>query len=176
MNDDELQLSEPRADLRDDFISFVEEFAASGEHEIDGIGCMSGADFAAGLRSGAEQAQGRNLPPGWVPASTFWLVRGGRIIVATSNLRHCLNSSLEYENGHIGYSVRPSQRRKGYGTKVLELTLEVARRMGLVRVLVTCDKDNVASAGVILKNGGMLDSEVPSRSSGKLVQRYWITL
>ena len=106
----------------------------------------------------------------------FWLVRGGTAIVGTSQLRHTLTPDLEHEGGHIGYNIRPSQRRKGYGTRLLGLLLGKARGLGLQRVLLTCDTDNVASARIIEKNGGRLDSDGISGKSGKPISRYWIEL
>ena len=78
--------------------------------------------------------------------------------------------------GHIGYGVRPSERRKGYATLMLRLVLDKARAMGIERVLITCDKDNLASARVIQKNGGVLDSESYSEQAKRVTQRYWIEL
>ena len=72
--------------------------------------------------------------------------------------------------------IRPSQRRRGYGTRILALTLDKARLLGLERVLVTCDDDNLGSARIIEKNGGLLASKGLSTSSGVLIRRYWIAL
>ena len=84
---------------------------------------------------------------------------------------------LEAEGGHIGYSVRPSERGKGYATRMLEMALAEARRLGLKRVLITCDRKNVASARVIRKNGGRLENEVVSRLRDReFTQRYWLEL
>jgi predicted acetyltransferase len=81
------------------------------------------------------------------------------------------------EGGHIGYTVRPSDRRKGYGSTLCRLMLEEAwSRLGLRRVLITCDTDNVGSARIIQKNGGVFESEVRSDHSGKRVSRYWVDL
>ena len=130
----------------------------------------------AALVRECDEAQGRNLPEGYVPTSTYWLVRNGRDVVARSTLRHRLNAHLEHEGGHIGYSVRPSDRRRGYGTAVCRLTLAKARALGLARVLITCDDDNIASARVIEKNGGRFENAVRARATGKMKRRYWIAL
>ena len=176
MSTEPLTVVAPNDAFREAFVAFKSEFVEAGEQDIPGIGPMKDADFTAALRRCDDEAHGRNLPEGWVPGSTFWLVRESRTVIATCNLRHRLNESLKCENGHIGYSVRPSERRKGYGTQTLALTLKVARRMGIKRVLVTCDKDNPGSAGVIRHNGGVLENEVVSKTTGKIVQRYWIAL
>ena len=111
---------------------------------------------------------------GFVPHSTFWLVRGGSEVVGVSNLRHALIPKLLREGGHIGYGIRPSARGQGLGNEILRLTLGRAVAMGLQEALVTCDKANVASARVIVRNGGTLDSEIFIEERGVMLQRYWI--
>jgi len=176
MTAESLTLIEPTECLREDFLAFRSEFLSIGETHIHGIGGMKSDDFDTGLRTCRDQARGANLPEGWAPASTLWLVRNATRIIGTIHLRHWLPPSLEHSHGHVGYGVRPSERRKGYATRMLGMTLDVARRLGLTRLLVTCDRDNIASVGVILKNGGVFDGEVISRNSGRLVCRYWINL
>jgi predicted acetyltransferase len=180
MKSENLQLIEPTVDLCDEYLAFCREFPAG---QIDGLGSMGreiaggASDFAAAVQRALDHARGINLPEGWVAAHTFWLVRDGRTILGTLSFRHALTEHLEYEGGHIGYAVRPSERRKGYATRMLAMALAFAKQFGLQCVLITCDKTNVASAGVILKKGGVLENEVPSRSpEGQLKQRYWIGL
>ena len=76
--------------------------------------------------------------------------------------------------GHIGDGVRPSERRKGYATEMIKLALEECKKLGLDKVLMVCDKDNIGSARSIKKNGGVLENEV--LVDGVLEQRYWITI
>ena len=90
------------------------------------------------------------------------------------DIRHSLNEHLFNFGGHIGYSVRKSERRKGYATRMLALALEECRRLGILRVLVTCDSENIASERTILINGGVLENTVPE--DGRFTRRYWITL
>jgi predicted acetyltransferase len=131
-------------------------------------------DFSTFLRKSDDLANGINLAEGMVPMTTFWLVREDKRILGHSHLRHRLTPALEKEGGHIGYSIRPSERRKGYGTLILALTLEKAFERGIARVLVTCDTDNIPSAKIIQKNGGILENETLSDRSGKMISRYWI--
>ena len=175
MNEQKIKLIEPCEDLREAYIEYVQEFEAAKEYHIHGSGLKLTDDFAEFVQRLREYGQGLNLPEDWVPASTYWLMGSGRVL-GVSNLRHDLNEFLRHEGGHIGYSVRPSERGKGYGTLMLKLVLEKARELGLERVLITCDKDNLASARVIQKNSGELESESISKQSGKLKQRYWIEL
>lgn len=112
--------------------------------------------------------------PGRVPSTTYFAVVGDRI-VGTVQVRHELNEFLLKSGGHIGYGVRPSERRKGYATKMLTLALQKCQKLGIKKALVTCDKGNIASAKTILKCGGVLENEV-AVENGNIVQRYWITL
>jgi predicted acetyltransferase len=130
-------------------------------------------NFVARLQ---ENELGVNVSPGYVSSSTYWLMRNGRTLLGRSSLRHCLTPTLEIEGGHIGYSIRPSQRRRGYGTMILALSLAKARERGIRRILVTCDTNNMASTKIILKNGGVFENEIVSPHSGKSISRYWITL
>jgi predicted acetyltransferase len=118
---------------------------------------------------------GENLPADRVPSNTYFLMRGEKII-GRSDVRHKLNPALEIKGGHIGYDIRPGERRKGFGTLILRLTLEKAREIGLERVLITCDTDNIASAKIIEKNGGKLAKQLIYEKTGTLISQYWIEL
>ena len=112
---------------------------------------------------------------GRVPDSTFFCLDTDRnIFVGAINIRHYLNEELLYTGGHIGDGIRPSERRKGYATAMIGLGLEECRKLGITKVLMTCDKDNIGSARSIMNNGGVLENEV--MEDGVLEQRYWITL
>lgn len=123
----------------------------------------------------SRQELGENLQGNRVPSSQFLSVEKGELI-GFVNIRHRLNSELLRESGHIGYSVHPNKRRQGYATKQLQLALDEAQKLGLQKVLITCDKVNIASAKTIQKVGGMLEDEVVSVHTGEIVQRYWIEI
>lgn len=113
---------------------------------------------------------------GRVPDSTFFCLDTDRnIFVGAVNIRHYLNDELRFTGGHIGDGIRPSERRKGYATAMIGLALEECRKLGIDRVLMTCDKDNIGSAKSIQKNGGILENEVLNED-GVWEQRYWIDL
>ena len=112
---------------------------------------------------------------GLVPDTTlFCLDRDRNILVGAVNIRHYLNEGLLKTGGHIGDGIRPGERRKGYATAMIALALDECRKLGLRRVLMCCDKDNVGSARSIIHNGGVLENEV--EEDGEIVQRYWIEL
>ena len=113
---------------------------------------------------------------GRVPDSTYFCLDLDRnIFVGAVNIRHYLNESLLFTGGHIGDGIRLSERRKGYATAMIRLALEKCRELGIHRVLMTCDKDNIGSAKSIVNNGGILENEVINED-GVLEQRYWIDL
>jgi len=110
----------------------------------------------------------------WVTGSVYFAIVDGKIIGSIA-VRHYLNDSLLKSGGHIGYGIRPSERRKGYGTKMLALALEKCRELGIEKALVTCDKGNIASAKTAMKNSGVLENEF-TEEDGNIVQCYWITI
>jgi predicted acetyltransferase len=167
-----LRLVDPTPALEAEFREMAAEWREVGVDKFaDAFG-----DFHAYVAALERQKDPQNLPPDWVPGSTFWLVTEEGRVVGTSRLRYWLVPHLEVEGGHIGYDVRPSARRRGYGTALLSLTLGKARDLGLEEVLVTCDADNVASVRIIEGNGGQQINQAVSDESGKLVNRYRIVL
>jgi predicted acetyltransferase len=172
MSNEAITLIEPILSLKDDFHFLAEEYLAEGDQRYQ----EAIRDFEGFIQLCSDEAVGRNLEPGRVPQSTFWLVRNEQRILGCSRLRHILNAFLEEVGGHIGYDVRPSERRRGYGTQILRMTLDKARDLGLKRVLVTADSPNVASWRIIENNGGILHGEKLSQHTGKLLRKYWIEL
>lgn len=174
---EDLKLVRPSVHLQVAFLAMAEDFRLAGDDRFQGMHDLLHNHFADFVRRLHRMAQGLDLKPGWVPQTTFWSITPrASIVIGMLQLRHQLTSALEKEGGHIGYSIVPSWRGQGYGTRQLALGLEKARVLGLDRVLITCDTDNIASARVIQKNGGQFEDEVISDYSGKLVSRYWIRL
>jgi len=118
---------------------------------------------------------GKNLPDGYVPESTFWLVEGDEY-VGTGSIRHRLTPALERFGGHIFYAIRPSQWNRGYGTVQLRLLLNEAATLGLAKVLLTCEESNVASARVMEKCGGVWQDTIDHTVEGapRRTRRYWL--
>ena len=132
-----------------------------------------GMPFRRYLEVLRERARGENLPPNHV-ASTFLFAFAGSTIVGRVTIRHSLNAYLEQFGGHIGYAVVPEYRRQGYATEILRQSVGIAgHTLGLPRVLLTCDDDNVGSIRTIEKNGGVFEG-IATADGEKPKRRYWI--
>jgi predicted acetyltransferase len=171
-----VKLIKPCFELETEYMDMVQDFAAAGESQDHPEFQLALEDFPAYIRNCKKWEKGIGLPDGWVPALSFWLIRNDNVILGKSGLRHELNDNLRKIGGHIGYRIRPSQRRKGYGNVILWLTLAKAKRLGIRKILVACDDDNVASAKIIERNGGVLKDKCDRGEPGKLTRRYWIDL
>ena len=149
------------------------EFEAVGDVLAGTADLGAAADFSrwrAGLRA---DARPDTVRPGRVSADTFLAVRrSDRRLVGMVNIRHTLHDYLLRFGDHIGYSVRPSERRKCYARERLGLALHKCKGLKLDRVLVTCDSENEASARTIRANGGVLENRVPEGEG--FTDRYWI--
>ncbi len=113
--------------------------------------------------------------PEFVPAILYVFVReSDNQIVGMSHLRLRLNEGLSRYGGHIGYSILPSEQRKGLGTLLLRVTLLKGQSKGIDSVFITCDDINRGSAKVIESNGGILENKEINQETGELIRRYWI--
>jgi predicted acetyltransferase len=164
-----MRLVEPSARWKAAFSEMAADYAAADEHRY----ARAAADFDAYLRKLERRSRGEGLPEGWIPGCELWLDDQDQL-VACVRLRFGLTPELEDEGGHIGYDVRPSKRRQGYGTILLRLALIHARSLGISRVRITCDADNLGSRKIIERNGGRSPTTTTSRESGKQVLQYWI--
>ena len=123
-----------------------------------------------------DEMKGLNLPEGYIPATMFWLIDNGEFI-GRVQIRHELTDHLFRYGGHIGYYIRPSKRKMGYGKKILELALAEAKKMSFEKVLLTCSDINIGSIKIIEVNGGILENFVESEKEGDpKKRRYWITI
>jgi predicted acetyltransferase len=120
-----------------------------------------------------ERIQRGDPPMGAFVESTFLLAEVNGAVVGRTSIRHRLNEFLRHEGGHIGYCVLPPHRRRGYATEILRQSLERLHALGVDRALVTCDDDNVGSATIIERAGGVLENVVENEA-GIPTRRYWI--
>lgn len=123
------------------------------------------------LRQNAETCEHTGVT---VPSTTYLAIRkSDNKLVGIIDLRHHINHPiLGTWGGHCGYTVRPSERAKGYAKEMLRLNKKNARNMGIFKLLVTCDKTNLASEKAILKNGGIFEKNI--EIDGNVINRYWI--
>lgn len=177
MDEERMKLVLPSMDYADEYRSYRQEFLDNGD-SMDGTGSMRRIEDPAEWLEKTESYRFREtVPADKVQATQFLYVResDGRV-VGMIQVRHYFNEYLEKYAGHIGYSVRPSERRKGYATRMLRDTLPFCRSIGLDRVLISCLEENEASRRTILANGGVYESTVFEPEEKRNLQRYWITL
>ncbi|PEQ03761.1 GNAT family N-acetyltransferase [Bacillus toyonensis] len=165
----------PTTDLQEEYLDFYNEWKESGETMIPWVISKDPSNFPAMIQELLDAHNGVNLPESWVPDSTYWLVTDENKIVGVVNIRHSLTERLFNTGGHIGYGIRPSERRKGYATKLLELSLEKTKELNIEKVLVVCDEVNTGSEKTILHNGGLRDDDF-IEEDGNIVRRFWIEL
>lgn len=172
---DRLKLVLPAEEHKQLVWDYRQEFIDNNS-SLDGTGGLCNAEsFESWLCDNVNNRSEETVREGLVPATTFLAIseNDGRLI-GMIDIRHRLNEYLLQLGGNIGYSVRPTCRRMGYATEMLALGLNECRKMGLEKVLITCNKTNIGSAKTMLKNGGVLENEVVSDE--RTTQRYWITL
>lgn len=172
----EISLLRPSLAFEKAILTYKSEFGESAQL-INGARMLHTAttitEWLANLRLYETQATLPNKK--YVPGYQFILVRtGDHKILGMSHLRTVLNDTLLSCGGHIGYSTCPSERGKGYGKLILEKTLVEAKKVGIGRVLVTCDETNIGSEKVIIRNNGQLENRIFDREHQVWVKRFWI--
>ena len=158
--------------------SYIQAFEEYKEHNIHSYGLEDATNLDI-LKKFDDYRNERNLKPDRVGAHFFWLVDDEKdYFIGEISIRHRLNEVLERYGGHIGYGVRFSEWDKGYGTLMLKLALIEAKKIGLSKILITCNDDNIGSARVMEKNGFVLSDKIKNNFDGKsfVTRRYWKTI
>lgn len=175
MND--LFLVKPSSEYANQIIEYRQEFLNAGD-SMDGTGPLRRFENPEEyIKTCAEYEDPQTVPTHLVPATQFLFIRkSDNKLVGMIQVRHCFNDYLEKYAGHIGYSVRPSERRKGYAKEMLRITLPFCREIGLNKVLITCTDGNIGSEKTILANGGVYESTIHEPNENKNLKRFWINL
>ena len=171
-----IKLVKPSIEYAQDIMAYRDEFLQSKD-SMAGCGSLRDQETAESwLHEIVLLENEETCPQGKVSSNTYLAVRTeDKRIVGIIDFRHHIDHPiLGLWGGHIGYSVRPGERRKGYAKEMLKLVLQKCRKHGLSRVMVTCDADNIASKKTILVNGGVFDKDV--QVDGEIIKRYWIEL
>lgn len=176
MND--IKLIAPSQEYSADIMAFRTEIAfAQDDDAFAGCGSLRTCETAEEwLEILHKRESVETCPAGGVPSNTYLAIRrSDNRIVGIIDLRHHIDHPiLGLWGGHIGYSVRPSERGKGYATEMLRQNLKNCRERGLTKVLITCSDSNPASEKVIIANGGIFEKIVCV--DGENIKRYWIGL
>lgn len=171
-----IRLERPDKTHIEEILRYKEEFISNGDSSIDGSsGLQTAQDLEEWLENVQKCSSEETVPDGLVPSSTYVVYNEQDELIGMIDIRHYLNEKLFQSGGHIGYSVRPSKRRQGYATCMLELALGLCKdQLKIDRVLLTCNSWNTASIKVILANGGVLEPDENGEDSKK--RRYWINI
>lgn len=167
-----VELVRASKEMKEQYLSFINDWEKDGEEITPYAARLQDMDYKTWLDYTYKFETVDTCPSNLVPAHTYFLVLDNKKIIGAVNIRHYLNDYLLKFAGHIGYGVLPSERKQGYASLMLSMALPIAKKLGINRVLITCDKNNVGSAKTIINNGGVLENEVSG--DGEITQRYWI--
>lgn len=163
-----MELRRPRLADKETVLEMMAEFEQTQSAHDGGFWDTENFVYEDWLETNMQKEMGINLPKNRVPSIQFVLFGESGRALGFLNLRLRLNEGLLNYAGNIGYSIRPSERGKGYGKETLRQGLQVAKEKNIKKTLVTCSVNNPASRAVILANGGLIEDV----RNG--VERYWI--
>lgn len=176
-NMQEIELVTAKYAAKELVMQFRSEFLGTGEKKIHGSRGLHNYDMYQDWLQLVEECEKEENHLIGVQTTTYFGVRkaDGKI-VGYIELRHTLTEELKVIGGHIGYSVLPTERRKGYAKAMLKLLLDEARQLGIHKVLLTCNIENHASRKTILNCGGILERDEPFTYDKELYYKYWINV
>ncbi|MGL4335695.1 MAG: GNAT family N-acetyltransferase [Turicibacter sp.] len=170
-----LTLVLPTLDDKEKIMDYKNEFIHHGDSMDGTAGLSTAQNFEAWYADWSNNLKEETVRPGLVPSTTYLAIStDDHRLIGMIDIRHYLNDYLLKFGGHIGYSIRKSERQKGYATEMLAKALNECVSLNIKKVLITCDKDNIASAKTITNNGGKFENEIAD--GNETTQRYWLTL
>lgn len=169
-----MRLLRPSIEYKQQILEYKNEFIENGD-DMAGTSYLREYDAIEEWMTFVWDNEKESTKQTEVTASVFLAIREeDNKLIGMINIRHTLNEYLYNYGGHIGYSIRKDERRKGYAKEMLRIALEECRKLEIDKVLLTCDSDNIASEKTIKSCGGIFENEV--LNDGGLIQRYWIKL
>ena len=174
-NMNNLYIKKPSMEDKDQVMEFKNEFENINSNFAGHSDLNKYNNYEDWLKYLSDLEDETKLPKGYVTSTQYLVYRKeDNRLVGMFNIRHKLNDYLLKFGGHIGDCVRPTERKKGYATQIIGLAIQECKNMGINEVLITCKKSNIASAKSIIKNGGILENEIPIEGQNEFEQRYWI--
>ena len=174
---EEFILTRPTSEYASQIVEYRQEFLDAGD-SMDGTGPLRRTSNPEEyIQICLDHEDPLKVPSHLVPATQFFFIRkSDNKLVGMIQVRHRFNDYLERYAGHIGYSVRPCERRKGYAKKMLKMAFPFCREIGLDRVMITCADSNIGNEKTILANGGVYESTIHEPKKNEDLKRFWITL
>lgn len=170
-----LRLILPTLECKDMIMNYKREFLENNDSMDGTAGLQNTETFEEWYSAFCDNLKEETVRDGLVPATTYMAISNeDNRLIGMIDIRHRLNDYLLNFGGHIGYSIRKSERQKGYATEMLSLALIECSKLNMKKILITCNKNNIASAKTIIRNGGILENEISK--GNQITQRYWIAL
>lgn len=177
MNKEMLILIKPQTEYANEIKAYRQSFIDAGD-SLDGAGALRRYEDPYEYIKFCETCENpETVSENWVQTTQFFLVRKDeKKILGMIQVRHYFNEVLEKYGGHIGYSIRPDERQKGYGKEQLAMVLPFCKEIGLDKVLITCGIENIGSEKIIRANGGEYEYTAYQEERDRHLKRFWISL